>query len=267
MKPWTYVIMALTVVLVCPISSAAEEKNDETSEEKSEVDVPSHVLTISKENTHPNVIEEQKVVEPSSLTKELIEDSDVTITNPDLIKMVNETSINPSPLAFGYRGMVYIGRWPLHYKSTDTTMNWEYQPINTNELNNLSGDSEKTLHYNQKEQKKVNGALTNKIANPHDIKKMMLLKAKEKVELPLAFSTVIGQNTKKDDPYRVPSKKLGKLQAYAPAVSEKGQVTFGEVYVQLKGHDKSIVVKNVTKQDIGAWVPVQDYISLSFQLQ
>ncbi|RYG73269.1 hypothetical protein EU245_07020 [Lentibacillus lipolyticus] len=271
MKKWKYLVVALAFVLLFPMTGMAEEKekekDKEKDEEKTEFEVPSHVLNISKENTYPNSTEDQEVVEPSDLTKELVDGADVKITNPDLIKMLNETSINPSPLAFGYRGMVYIGRWPLNYKSKDTNINWEYQKINTNELNNIGGDSEKKMRYNQQKKKEIKGALTNKIANPDDIKKMMLLRAKEKIELPLAYSAVVGKNTKKENTYNVPPKEFGKLQAFAPAVNEKGQVTFGEVYFQLKGHDKSIVVKNVTKQGIGAWIPIQDHISFSFKLQ
>ncbi|TMN22837.1 hypothetical protein FH966_07915 [Lentibacillus cibarius] len=273
MFKWKLMIIVIAIALLFPMNGMAkekdhkEEKSKEKTEEKAKFEVPSHVLSISKENTYPNSTEDQEVVEPSELTKELIKDAEVDITNPDLIRMLNETSINPSPLAFGYRGMVYIGRWPLNYKSNETNINWEYQKINKNELNNIGGDSEKKMHYNQQKKEEIKGALTNKIANPNDIKKMMLLRAKEKIELPLAYSAIVGKGTKKENSYNVPPKKFGELQAYAPAVNEKGQVTFGEVYFQLKGHDKSIVVKNVTKQGIGAWIPIQDYVSFSFKMQ
>jgi len=257
------ITILMVLILLIPVSSLAEEKEDP----KKEFEVPNHVLNISKENTYPNSTEDQEVVEPSELTSELIENAEVPVENPDLIKMLNETSINPSPIAFGYRGMVYIGRWPLNYESSETNINWEYQSINSNELNNIGGDSEQKMQYNQQEKKEIKGALTNKIANPDDIKKMMLLKAKDKTELPLAYSTVIGKNTKKENSYSVPAKKYGELQAYAPAVNEKGQVTFGEVYFQLKGNDKAIVIKNITKQGIGAWIPIQDHVSFSFQLK
>lgn len=257
----TLILSAL--VLALPFSVFGKEKQEKEDENK----VPSHVLNISKENTYPNSTEDQEIVQPSEFTKEMIAEVDIPIENPELIKMLNETSINPSPIAFGYRGMVYIGRWPLNYKSKETNINWEYQKINTNEMNNVGGDDEQKMHYTQHKKKEVKGALTNKIANPDDIKKMMLLKAKEKIELPLAYSTVIGKDTKKDNSYSIPPKKFGKLESYAPAVNEKGQVTFGEVYFQLKGPDKAIVIKNVTKQGIGAWIPIQDYVSFSFQLK
>lgn len=41
----------------------------------------------------------------------------------------------------------------------------------------------------------------------------------------------------------------------------------GEVYIKLKGSNKTLVVKNVEKQGIGAWIPIQDYVSFSFQLK
>ncbi|GAB4074420.1 YfkD famly protein [Barrientosiimonas marina] len=258
------VFFLIMFVLMLPISTLAAE-NEDDSEDAAEV--PDHVFDISQENTYPNATEEQEVVEPSDLTQALMEDLDIPIENPELIKMLNETSIDPSPISFGYRGMVYIGRWPLHYESEETNTNWEYQSINTNELNNIGGDSDKEMQYEQQEKQEVKGALTTKIANSEDVKKMILLQAKDKMDLPLAYTTVVGQNTKKANAYNVPVKKHAKLKTYAPAVNERGQVTFGEVYFQLKGNKKKLVVQNVTKQGIGAWLPVQDHVSFSFQLK
>ncbi len=265
MKKRTYItaLILFVFVFLLPFNSLGKEEKDS----ENEYEVPSHVLNISKENTFPNSTEDQEVVESSGLTEELIGELDIPIENPDLIKMLNETSIKPSPIAFGYRGMVYLGRWPLNYKSDETNINWEYQKINTNELNNIGGESNQEMHYTQKEKEEIKGALTNKITDPDDIKKMMLLKSKESTKLPLSYSTVIGKGTKKENSYNVPAKKYGHLQAYAPAINEKGQVTFGEVYFRLKGSNKSLVIKNVTKQGIGAWIPIQDHVSFSFQLR
>ena len=262
-KGYFIVLIAFVLTILLPFSSFGEEKK----KSKDDFEIPSHVLIISKENTYPNSSEDQEVIEPSETTKELIESIKTPIENPDLIKLLNETTIKPSPIAFGYRGMVYIGRWPLNYKSDETTINWEYQQINLNELNNLGGEANQEMNYNQQEEKEIKGALTNKINNPDDVKKMMLLKSKDKTKLPLSYQTVIGKNTKKDNSYNVPAKKYGTLKAFAPAVNEKGQVTFGEVYIQLKGSKKSIEIKNVTKQGIGAWIPIQDHVSFSFNLK
>ena len=76
----------------------------------------------------------------------------------------------------------------------------------------------------------------------------------------------MGGGTKKDQVYNVPPKRLGYLFGYASAVNEKGKITYGEVYLHLKGKDrtKMIVVKNVTSQGISAWIPIQDHFSFSF---
>lgn len=258
-----FIVVLMSALLVFPTVGLGKGKG----KEKDEYEIPNHVLTISKENTFPNATEDQEIIEPSELTKELIDELDMPIENPDLIKMLNETTLKPSPIAIGYRGMVYLGRWPLHYKSSETTINWEYQKINMNEINNVGGNQDQMLRYNQEEQKEIKGALTNKIANPIDVKTMMLLKAKDKTKLPLSYQAIIGKGTKKDNTYTIPVKKHGYLDAYAPAVNEKGQVTFGEVYIELKGSKKSIVVKNITKQGIGAWIPIQDHVSFSFKLK
>lgn len=263
MKGRMQAIILFVLCLLVPFAASAKEE----VEEKNPYEIPSHVLDISKENTYPNSTEDQEVIEPSELTKELIENANVRIENQELIKMLNETTLNPSPVAIGYRGMVYLGRWPIHYESEETAINWEYQQINENELNNIGGDTPQIMNYVQQKEKEIKGALKNKISDADQIKQMMLLKSKEKTKLPLSYQTVIGHNTKKENTYHVPVDKNGVLTTYAPAVSEKGQVTFGEVYIQLKGSKKSIVIKNVTKQGIGAWIPIQDYVSFSFELK
>lgn len=264
-KRYSIMIIVLIFTFLFPLTSLGKEK--EQKQEKEEYDIPDHVLSIAKENTFPNSTEDQEMVEPSDLAKELIDEVDIPIENPDLIKVLNETTLKPSPIAFGYRGMVYVGRWALNYKSADTTVNWEYQEINKNELNNIGGNQSETMNYIQQEEREVKGALTNKIKNPDNVKSMMLLKSKEKTNLPLSYQTVIGKNTKRNNSYNVPIKKQAYLQAYAPAVNEKGEVTFGEVYIELKGTKKSIVIKNITKQGIGAWIPIQDHVSFSYQLK
>lgn len=49
----------------------------------------------------------------------------------------------------------------------------------------------------------------------------MMQKAMKKTKLPLAFETVIGAGTKRDQTYKISPRWLGYLHAYAPAVNEK----------------------------------------------
>jgi hypothetical protein len=226
--------------------------------------IPGHVLNISKDNTYPNPVEDLPSLEPSSLTRKLISTSKVKIENPDLIKMLNETTIKNAPLAVGYKARIYLGYWPLNYDSQETTINWEYHRININYIDNRGGKTTRQLHYYQDSQKMVRGGLTAKIQAQDQVKKMIQLKAAENTELPLSFETVIGTGTKKDQVYNITPKKLGYLYAHVPAVNERGKVTFGEVYLVLEGNQKRIKVRNVTSQGIGAWIPVQEYISFSF---
>nr|WP_205093098.1 YfkD famly protein [Thalassobacillus pellis] len=237
------------------------------AEEKQKSSLPSHVLNISKDNTYPNSTEDQIVLEPSELTKELIEEADVEIVNPELIEMLNESTLKPSPLAIGYRGEIYLGKWPLNYTSNETSINWEYQVANTNEVNNHSGQVTEKMSYVQREEKHIKGGLTAKIDAPDQVKKMILLEAQNNTKLPLSFHTVIGKGTKQQNTYAVPVNKIGILTAYAPAVNEKGTIAFGEVYLRLKGSKKELVVKNIKKQGIGAWIPIQDHVAYSFQLR
>lgn len=258
-----YGMIVLSFLLVThPLVIAAEEEKAEAEDFK----VPSHVLDISKENTAQNDASNRESVEPSENTKELLEDSSVRIDNFELIQQLNETTINPSPIAIGYRGEIFLGRWPLAYESLETSVNWEYQPINKNEMNN-NGDRQEEMNYIQEEHKEIRGMLTNQIPHADTVREMMLNKTEDKTNLPLSYAVEIGRNTQMSNAYPVPSKRTGVLESFVPAVNEKGQVTYGEVYIELKGSKKELVVKNVTKQGVGAWIPVQNHVSYSFQLK
>lgn len=256
-------VLACFTVILCTngISLAKEKKKAD------DFTLPKNVLSISKANTFPNISEDHEIIEPSKMTKELLNGVKIPIENSDFIKLLNESVIKPTPIALGYRAEIYLGRFPLNYQSENTSVIWDYQAINKNEMNNLVGDEVQEIHYLQQAEKEIKGALTNKIDHTEIIKKMIVQKAKKKTNLSLSFSTVIGMNTKLNNFYHVPPKKKGYLHAYSPAINEKGQVTFGEVYIQLKGSTKEIEIKNVTKQGIGAWIPIQDHVSFSFELK
>lgn len=234
------------------------------AEQATKYRIPNSVLNITKENTYPNPSQDLTYLQPSELTQELLQSAKIKIENPNLILLLNETAIHKPILAVGYKASIYLGKWPLNYESKETSPNWEYQKVNTNFFDNRGGKAPFKLHYVQEMQKIVRGGLTANIPNSEDVKQMMLLKAIEKTKLPLSFQTMIGAGTKKDQFYNIPPKKLGYLDAYAPAINEKGIVTYGEVYIKLKGGKKSIVVKNVTSQGIGAWIPIQDHVSFTF---
>lgn len=248
-----------------PLVNAEKPKGESPpAPAKQSFTIPNSVFNITKENTYPNTTLDLPRLEPSELTSELIDSSKVKIENPDLIRMLNESTVNSTPFAIGYRAIIYLGQWPLNYESIETAPNWEYQKINTNYFDNRGGKAPYQIHYVQEAQKIVRGGLTAKISNTEEVKKMMLMKAIQKTNLPLAFETIIGGGTKKDQVYNVPPKMLGYLYGFAPAINEKGKVTFGEVYLMLKGGKKMILIKNVTTQGIGAWIPIQDHVSFSF---
>jgi hypothetical protein len=278
MKLLRIVLMMVLISFIILPSASAEKKENKQQEPKQEkvqkkddvkpaepkVTIPSSVLNIAKENTYPNPTQDLPYLQPSDLTAELIETSDVKIENPNLIRMFNESTMNKSPFALGLRATIYMGEWPLNYESTETAPNWEYQKINTNYFDNRGGNQNYQIHYVQEAQKTIKGGLTAKVPHSDDVQKMMLLKAMENTDLPLSFQTIVGAGTKKDHVYNISPNRLGYLSGYAPAVNEKGKVTYGEVYLVMKGSKRSIVVKNVTSQGIGAWIPVQDHVSFGF---
>lgn len=261
MKRNLSILFIAILTIMIPFQTVAKETKQE---EKSKSNIPNSVMNISKENTYPNPAQELPYLQPSELAEELLDSSKEEIENPELIRLLNETNINNAPLAFGYRATIYLGQWPLRYESLETNENWEFQKVNTNQVDNRGGKNQQKLHYVQENEKVVKGGLTTKVPHSGDVKKMMLMHAMENSKLPLSFETVIGKGTKKDQIYNIAPKKLGYLTAFAPAVNEKGKVTYGEVYLELKGNKKRIKIKNVTQQGIGAWIPVQDHLSFTF---
>jgi hypothetical protein len=273
MKIMRTVLMVILAFFVATTGIHAEnnpkKENKEATEkapkppEDTSVKIPNSVLNIAKENTYPNSTQDQPYLQPSEWSQELIETSNVKIENPNLIRMLNESTMNKAP-TIGLRATIYLGEWPLNYASTETSPNWEYQKVNTNYFDNRGGKSNYQIHYVQEAQKVVKGGLTAKVPHADDVEKMMLIKAMDKSKLPLAFQTIVGAGTKKDQVYNISPKRLGYLYAYAPAINEKGKVTYGEVFLVMKGTKRSVVVKNVTSQGVGAWIPVQDHVHFGF---
>lgn len=259
-------VMVSGLIVVCLLLVMTNSGFAEVEKKEQAFKLPDNVISISNNNTYSNISEDYQVVEPSNSTKKLIETVEIPIENPDLIKMLNETSIKTSPISIGYRGMIYLGRWPLNYSSESVSTTWDYQAINSNEINNIGGNEVLKIRYIQQAEKIVKGALSNKVDDPDTIREMMLQKTKEYTGLPLSFTTVVGANTKLENIYHVPANKVATLQAYIPAINEKGKMTFGEVYIELKGSKKKLIIKNVTKQGVGAWIPIQDHVSFQFYL-
>ncbi|MCL7749348.1 YfkD famly protein [Halalkalibacter alkaliphilus] len=258
------VIIAFLAIFLLAASTNVFAEGEGKKEEEKGFKIPDSVLKISKENTYTNPTQDLPYLQPSELAKELLDSAGVTIENPDLIRILNESTINDSKLALGFRASIYLGEWPLAYESDGTEVNWEYQKVNTNYADNRGGRSPQKITYLQEQQKKVNGGLTAKIPNSEAVKKMMMIKATEHTSLPLSFETVIGQGTRKNNTYNVAPKQVGYLHSYVPAANEKGKVTYGEVYLTFKGGKRKLEVKNVTQQGIGAWIPVQDHLSFTF---
>lgn len=233
-------------------------------DKKQGIQIPESVVNISKENTYPNPTQDQPTLQPSELTRELMESTDIKIENPRLIQILNDSHINPSKVAIGYRASIYLGKLPLMYESQETNVNWQFKQANVNRYDNRGGKETVKMSYRQEEEKSVTGGLTAAIPDSEDVKKMMLMKASEKTKLSLSFQTIIGKGTRKTNVYNIAPFHNGSLSSYVPAVNEKGKVTYGEVYLVLKGSKKGIDIRNVTHQGIGAWIPVQDYLSFEF---
>jgi hypothetical protein len=243
-----------------------ENRKPAPAQSSDELQVPNSVANISKENTYPNPAQSEPELKPSPLAEELTNSSNVDIENPTLIRLLNETDIHTTKWAIGYHARIYLGKWALNYESEKTTVNWEYKPVNENILDNRGGKSFQKMTYTQEKQEKVEGGLTSNIEDEKEVQKLMMMKASQKTALPLGFKTYVGRGTKIERVYNVEPKKVGHLRGYVPAVNEKGKVTFGEVYLVLKGGHKKLEVKNITQHGIGAWIPIQDHVALRYHV-
>jgi len=229
--------------------------------------LPKSVIDISKENTYPNPTHDASELVPSQRTKALLKTANVPVENPVLIKLLNESYIHPSKWSIGYSARIYLGEWPLNYKSKETSVNWEYKRINDNAADARGSKSAQQIGYLQKIQATVKGGLTSEVPKKEEASQLILAKTMEKTHLSISFSTIVGAGTKIDRPYQVPSKQVGHLYGYVPAVNERGKITYGEVFLVLKGGKAHLDVKNVMQQGIGAWMPITDHLSLRYIAQ
>ena len=159
MKKSTFILLSALMLFLVPSENFAAPpvKQPESKDAQAKYKIPDSVLSINKENTYPNVSQDIPTLEPSDLSKQLLNSSNVKIENPELIHMLNETNIGTNPVAFWYRATVYLGKWALNYESMETSPNWEYQKINTNFYDNRGGNGNFQIHYVQETQKVVKG--------------------------------------------------------------------------------------------------------------
>lgn len=250
------IILMLVLIILTSFALPVKAKNQ----------LPDHVKNISRQNTYPNADTIPERVQPSATTSVLLNTTDYTIENPNLIRLLNETTIKNSIFSFGNKASIYLGNWALSYQSKETTPHWEYVLANRNQLDNRKGIATQELVYKQNQQFTAKGGLTTPTANEEDVMSLMMVKAQEKSGFNLSYQTTIGQGTTTNTIMKVPAKKVGYLLAYIPAVHEKGTVIYGEVYLVIKGRKISLDIRNVTNSGVSAWIPIQDYLSFQYQL-
>lgn len=257
------VMVLLVTIIYSPLSPSAlaEQKKEK------QLTLPKNIRSIAKSNTFPNLEEQLTIVEPSKLTEQLLEQISEPIENPELIALLNESTVKTTPFSIGYDAQIYVGRWPLYYISENSSVIWDYKHINTNELNNKHYKDGKELTYTQAKNEIVKGALMNQIDEPDMIKKLISHNINDKAPFSVSFSTEINEKTKLNDIYKVGANKVGILDAYVPAVKEKGQVVYGDVYIKSKGANIHLDITNVTKHSIGAWIPIEDHVALTYTMK
>ncbi|MFT8319066.1 MAG: YfkD family protein [Sporolactobacillus sp.] len=226
--------------------------------------MPASVIDISKANTYSNPSHDTSELVPGSHTKILLKTAKTPIENARLIKLLNESTIHPSKWSIGYSARIYLGAWPLNYSSQDTSVNWEYKKVNDNAMDARGIKTIQKVGYLQKSQIKILGGLTSKVPRSGEVRQLIMAKTIQKTQWPISFSTIIGTGTKIDRPFSVQPKQIGHLSGYVPAVYEKGRITYGEVFLILRGGAAELEVKNIVQQNIGAYLPIQDHLFLRY---
>ncbi|GAA4070221.1 YfkD family protein [Amphibacillus indicireducens] len=216
--------------------------------------IPSHVQSIETENTAKQTSRDLVEVEATELTKKWLDNVDLTITNPNLIEQLNATEVNRSIFAFGYSSEVYLGRWPLSYQSTESSVNWAYQKIN----DNFVGSSKPI--YVQEENRLISGGIQNKVTDSDQVQNMILANARERIQWPIDFEAHFGANTNKQLAIRNES-GADRLEAYAAAVKETGTITYGEVYLTMTGRKQELKIKNIVEEQLTTWLPIQNHLA------
>lgn len=250
------------IFLVCLLSMPLSVLSNQEKEAK--IEIPDYVVHIAKDNTYKIPIEKNKKIKANEMTKGIMENSRVEIHNPFLIQLLNESKMKNAPFAIGYEAKIYLGEWPIRYESKDTNVNWYYQKVNVNYLDNREGTKTARMSYDQEVQKAVKGGITTYVQKVEDVQQMMCLYAEEKTDLPLSFDTTIGGGTRGNGIYHVPAKCLGYLTTYVPAIHEEGKITYAKVYLQFNGNQRRLILEDEKTKKVSAWIPVENYIAFRF---
>ncbi len=86
---YTVLILLFCAIFIVPFSVMAED-NEEDKPEPQSIETPESAMNISKENTYPNPTQDLPELQPSELAERLLQSTEVTIENHDLLKMLNE---------------------------------------------------------------------------------------------------------------------------------------------------------------------------------
>src|SRR5699024_2648376 len=137
-KSLIIILCIIYTVILSPLPNVYAE--DTSKKEKAEkITLPKNILNIQKENTFNNVGEITELPEPNKTTKSQLKDSKMKVNKPDVIKMLNESRIQSSPLSIGYSASIYLGSWRSNDEADKTSLKCDYEEINNNKLNNDKG--------------------------------------------------------------------------------------------------------------------------------
>src|SRR5699024_5751158 len=100
-------------------------------------------------------------------TDELLKSTKEAIDNPSFIKLLNESTFSSRYFSFGTNAEIYLGRWPLTYEATTTSIIRDYYETGKIFVH------DNMIQHEQSQTIQVEGALNKKIEQSDDVKVFM----------------------------------------------------------------------------------------------
>lgn len=180
----------------------------------------------------------------------LLEGVDDAITNRELIHLLNESDFSAKRFSFRTDAVVFLGRWVLHYEPEKMSVVRMYDELDVIEVAGGNVD------YRLMERKVVQGALQKKHILPDSVKQVVRDEIQEVTKMPADFTATFPQALLVKEPVA----DEGMYSMSVPAILTEGHVVYADVYLEMKGKERRLVLKNRLKEPTGAWLPVENHL-------
>lgn len=176
----------------------------------------------------------------------LFAELDIHVSNRELIHLLNESDFSVRRFSFRTDALVYLGRWVLHYEPEKLSLVRDFSELG------VVFAPEGKLDYVVPSRHMVQGALKRKHLMADGVKQVIRDEVQRVTELPADFTVAFKQNVSVDASVA----DEGEYSMFVPAVLTEGYVVYADVYLEMKGKERKLLLKNKLKEKAGAWLPV-----------